>query len=53
MAIFLITFSTESNHKGEGRWVGQKPPNFDYVIHGWSLSSSLCQDHGQSRVVSH
>ena len=26
---FLIKFSTERNHKGEGR-VGQKPQNFDY-----------------------
>ena len=33
---FLIMFSTESNHKGEGKG-GQKTPNLDYVIHGWSL----------------
>ena len=32
---FLITFSTESNHKG-GRG-GQKTPNLDYVMHGCSL----------------
>ena len=32
----MITFSTESNHKG-----GQKTPNLDYVIHGCSLSK--CQ----------
>ena len=31
---FLITFSTESNHKG-GRGGGQKTPNLDYIIHGW------------------
>ena len=29
---FLITFSTESNHKGEKRG-GQKTPNHDYVIY--------------------
>ena len=34
---FLITFSTESNHKG-GRGGGHKPQNLDYVIHGCSLS---------------
>ena len=33
---FLITFSIESNHKGERR-EGQKTPNLDFVIHGWSL----------------
>ena len=32
---FLITFSAESNHKGEGRG-SLKPPNRDYIIHGWS-----------------
>ena len=36
---FLITFSTESNHKG-GRGGGQKPQNLDYVIHGCSLTAA-------------
>ena len=36
---FFITFITEGNHKGEGR-DGQKTPNLDYVIHGWSLCAS-------------
>ena len=29
---FFITFSTESNHKEDGRG-GQKPQNLDYLIH--------------------
>ena len=35
---FLITFSTESNHKG-GRGGDQKTQNLDYVIHGCSLGT--------------
>ena len=36
---FFITFSTESNHKGErGGGEGQKTQNLDYVIHGCSLT---------------
>ena len=50
---FLITFSTERNHKrGRG---GQKTPNLDYVIYGCSLvmdKKSHCeQNHDQ--VFSH
>ena len=39
---FLITFSTESNHKGERG--GQKTPNLDYVIHGCSPSKKWLLD---------
>ena len=39
---FLITFSTESNHKG-GRGGGQKNQNLDYVIHGCSPTSSILE----------
>ena len=31
---YLVTFSIESNHKGEE---GQNIPNLDYIIQGWSL----------------
>ena len=38
---FLITFITESNHKGGRGGGGQKTPNLDYVIHRCSLKSLI------------